>query len=67
MYISLFTLSIPANYTSEFRELFQDPTYGWSRNEQGRGSILGRARSPRLFLPRTEEHNCPLSAFIDVL
>ena len=45
MYITLFTVSIPVNYISEFRELFQAPTYGWLRNGQGRGSILGRARS----------------------
>ena len=45
MYISLLTASIPVNYTSEFRGLFQATTYGWSRNGQGRGSILGRARS----------------------
>jgi len=43
MYIYLFRVSIPLNYISEFRELFQTPTYGWSRNGQGRGSILGRA------------------------
>jgi hypothetical protein len=45
MYISWFTVSIPVNYTTEIRELFQAPTYGWPRNGQGRGSILGRARS----------------------
>ena len=27
MYISLFTVTIPVNYSSEFRELFGDTTY----------------------------------------
>jgi len=69
MYISLFTASIPVNYTSEFRELFQATMYGQGMGKVGDRFLEGQEvsiiqpSSPHLFPPRTEAHNCPLSAF----